>query len=57
MQTDLLAAPGDAARGLRGDVLADGHGLHGLQRRRKRSGEAAAHALVDGLGEEQVPLQ
>lgn len=57
MATDLLAAPGDTACGLRGDVLADGHGLHGLQRRWKRSGEAAAHALIDRLGENPVPLQ
>lgn len=39
---------GHAARCLRGDVLGDGHGGHGLQRCRVRSGEAAAHALVDG---------
>lgn len=38
---------GHATRCLRGDVLWDHHGGHGLQRRRERSGEAAAHALVD----------
>lgn len=37
----------DTARCLRGDVLWDRHCLHGLERRRVRSGEAAAHALVD----------
>lgn len=47
-QWHLVALLGDAARGLGGDVLRDGHGGHGLQRRRVRSGEAAAHALVDG---------
>lgn len=44
----LVAVLGDTARCLRGDVLGDGHGLHGLQRCRVRLGEAAAHALVDG---------
>lgn len=47
-QWHLVALLGDAARCLGGDVLRDGHGGHGLQRRRVRSGEAAAHALVDG---------
>lgn len=37
----------NAARRLRGDVLRDRHRLHGLERGRVRSGEAAAHALVD----------
>lgn len=55
--TDLHASAGDAARRLRGDVLADHHGLQGLQRCWEGSGEAAAHALVDGLGEIRVPLQ
>lgn len=48
LQRHLVALLGDAARCLGGDVLGDGHGGHGLQRRRVRSGEAAAHALVDG---------
>lgn len=47
-QWHLVALLGDAARRLGGDVLRDGHGGHGLQRRRVRSGEAAAHALEDG---------
>lgn len=47
-QWHLVALLGDATRCLGGDVLRDGHGGHGLQRRRVRSGEAAAHALVDG---------
>lgn len=38
---------GDTARCLRGDVLRDRHGLHGLERCWVRSGEAAAHALID----------
>lgn len=55
----LVAVLGNAARRLRGDVLRDGHGGHGLQRRRVRSGEAAAHALVDGTipGEAAVLCQ
>lgn len=44
----LVAVLGHAARCLRGDVLWDRHGGHGLQRRGVRSREAAAHALVDG---------
>lgn len=43
----LVAVLCDTARCLRGDVLWDRHCLHGLERRRVRSGEAAAHALVD----------
>lgn len=38
---------GDTARCLRGDVLRGRHGLHGLERCWVRSGEAAAHALID----------
>lgn len=55
----LVAMLGHAARCLRGDVLWDRHGGHGLQRRRVRSGEAAAHALVDGTipGEAAVLCQ
>lgn len=55
----LVAVLGDTARCLRGDVLGDGHGLHGLQRCRVRLGEAAAHALVDGTipRENAVPSQ
>lgn len=55
----LVAVLGNATRRLRGDVLRDGHGGHGLQRRRVRSGEAAAHALVDGTipGETTVLCQ
>lgn len=55
----LVAVLGHAARCLRGDVLRDGHGGHSLQRRRVRSGEAAAHALVDGTipGEATVLCQ
>lgn len=55
----LVALLGDAARRLRGDVLRDRHGGHGLQGRRVRSGEAAAHALVDGTvpGEAAVLCQ
>ena len=37
----------NAACSLRGDVLRDRHRLHGLERRWVRSGEAAAHALVN----------
>lgn len=44
----LVAVLGHTACCLRGDVLRDRHGGHGFQRRRVRSGEAAAHALVDG---------
>lgn len=55
----LVAVLGHAARRLRGDVLRDCHGGHGFQRRRVRSGEAAAHALVDGTlpGEAAVLCQ
>lgn len=55
----LVAVLGHAARCLRGDVLGDGHGGHGLQRRRVRPGEAAAHTLVDGTipGEAAVLCQ
>lgn len=42
-----MAVLGHAARCLRGDVLRYRHGLHGLERRRVCSGEAAAHALID----------
>lgn len=55
----LVALLGDATCCLRGDVLCDRHGGHGLQRRRVCSGEAAAHALVDGTipGEAAVLCQ
>lgn len=55
----LVAVLSHAARCLRGDVLGDRHGGHGLQRRWVRSGEAAAHALVDGTipGEAAVLCQ
>lgn len=43
----LVAVLSDTARCLRGDVLRDRHRLHGLERCWVRSGEAAAHALID----------
>lgn len=43
----LVAVLCDTACCLRGDVLRDRHCLHGFERCWVRSGEAAAHALVD----------
>lgn len=55
----LIAVLGDTACCFWGDVLGDGHGLHGLQWGWIRSGEAAACALIDGTipGENTVPPQ